>query len=132
MGSPPCAIFRYPDDLRNIVQQCATAVATLTVLRGLKQNVLVERFKLVWPNMAFTLVRPCEFQIEVPPVICCNPTEGGTNVHAETMNLITMFYHLPQGWPPYQRIDTLFKRITWRRYVHTNAMSTPRHGSVRS
>ena len=23
MGSPPCAIFRYPDDLRNIVQQCA-------------------------------------------------------------------------------------------------------------
>ena len=43
-----------------------------------------------------------------------------------------MFYHLPQGWPPYQRIDTLFKRITWRRYVHTNAMSTPRHGSVRS
>ena len=24
MGSPPCAIFRYPDDLRNIVQQCAT------------------------------------------------------------------------------------------------------------
>ena len=24
MGSPPCAIFRYPDDLRNIVQQCAS------------------------------------------------------------------------------------------------------------
>ena len=23
MGSPPCAIFRYPDDLTNIVQQCA-------------------------------------------------------------------------------------------------------------
>ena len=23
MGSPPCAIFRYPDELRNIVQQCA-------------------------------------------------------------------------------------------------------------
>ena len=27
MGSPPCAIFRYPDDLRNIVQQCANSVA---------------------------------------------------------------------------------------------------------
>ena len=26
MGSPPCAIFRYPDDLRNIVQQCAKPI----------------------------------------------------------------------------------------------------------
>ena len=31
---------------------------------------------------------------------------------------ITMFYYLPQGGPLYQKIDTLFRRITWRHAVH--------------
>ena len=30
-----------------------------------------------------------------------------------------MFYYLlAQGWPLYQEIDTLFRRITWRQPVH--------------
>ena len=28
-----------------------------------------------------------------------------------------MFYYLPQGWPLYQKIDTLFRRITWQRHA---------------
>ena len=30
-----------------------------------------------------------------------------------------MFYNLPQGCPLYQKIDTLFRRITWRHAVHS-------------
>ena len=38
---------------------------------------------------------------------------------------ITMFYYLPQGWPLYQEIDTLFRRITWRQPVHCQLLQGP-------
>ena len=38
-----------------------------------------------------------------------------------------MFYYLPQGWPLYQEIDTLFRRITWRQPVHCQLQGLVTH-----
>ena len=59
MGSPPCAIFRYPDDLRNIVQQCASGSGAIgkdesQILFWVDQNitdgddVFFRRLKKMW------------------------------------------------------------------------------------
>ena len=36
-----------------------------------------------------------------------------------------MFYYLPQGWPLYQKIDTLFRRITWQQHAVHSQLQGP-------
>ena len=58
-------------------------------------------------------------RIPKPPWLVIKEIQEGTHdelalTHLPNLQEITLFYYLPQGWRLYQRIDTLFRRITWR------------------